>query len=68
MRGGTEVRRSEAARHPRVVLTTTNTRALEALVGPAPAYELIGKPSDIEVLPAAVHRAAGTTRLERART
>ncbi len=50
----------EAARDRRVVLTTTNKRALDELVGPTPAHELIGKPYDIEVLLAAVHRAAGT--------
>ncbi len=52
---------SEAARGRRFVLTTTNKHALEELVGPTPAHELIGKPYDIEALLAAVHRAAGTT-------
>ena len=55
-----EVSAREAARGRRVVLTTTNKRALEALVGSTPAHELAGKPYDIEELLAAVHRAAGT--------
>ena len=54
-------RAGEAARDRRFVLTTTNKRALEELVGPTPAHELLGKPYDIEALLAAVHRAAGTT-------
>ena len=56
-----EASASAAARGRRFVLTTTNKRALEELVGPTPAHELVGKPYDIEVLLAAVHRAAGTT-------
>ncbi len=55
-----EVRGSDAARGRRFVLTTTNKRALEELVGPTPAHELIGKPYDIEALLGAVHRAVGT--------
>ena len=51
----------EAARGRRFVLTTTNKRALEELVGPTPAHELVGKPYDVDALLAAVHRAAGTT-------
>ena len=39
------------------VLTTTNKRALDDLVGPSNAIEIIGKPYDIEQLTAAVCRA-----------
>ena len=55
-----EVRGSDATRGRRFVLTTTNKRALEELVGPTPAHELVGKPYDLDALLAAVHRAAGT--------
>lgn len=41
-----------------VVLTTTNKRALEGWVGPTPAFELIGKPYDLDRLLAAIRRAA----------
>ncbi len=54
-----QVSGSAAARGRRVVLTTTNKRALDGLVGPTPAHELVGKPYDIDVLLAAVHRATG---------
>lgn len=43
-----------------LVLTTTNKRDLEALVGPTPTREIIGKPYDIDELLAAVQRAADT--------
>jgi hypothetical protein len=39
------------------VLTTTNNRALDELVGPTPTHELLGKPYEIDELLAAVHRA-----------
>ena len=38
------------------VLTTTNKRALDELVGPSNAIEILGKPYDIEQLVAAVRR------------
>jgi CheY-like chemotaxis protein len=40
-----------------VVLTTTNLRALEGLVGPTGAHEMIGKPFDLDQILAAVRRA-----------
>jgi len=40
-----------------VVLTTTNKRALDELVGPTPAHEIIGKPFDLNDLLAAVRAA-----------
>ena len=39
-----------------LVLTTTNKKALEQLVGPTPTIELVGKPFDIEELLAAVRQ------------
>jgi CheY-like chemotaxis protein len=41
-----------------VVLTTTNVEALEELVGPTGAHELIGKPFDLDQIVAAVRRAS----------
>ena len=52
-----QVAQSDAARGRRFVLTTTNKRALETLVGATSAHELIGKPYDLDELLAAVHRA-----------
>jgi FixJ family two-component response regulator len=43
-----------------LVLTTTNKRVLEALVGPTPTLEIVGKPYDIDEIVTAVQRAAGT--------
>jgi DNA-binding NtrC family response regulator len=40
-----------------VVLTTTNKRALDALVGATPAFELIGKPYDLDEIIGAIRRA-----------
>lgn len=51
------VERSDAARGRRFVLTTTNKRALEELVGPTSARELVGRPFDIDQIVAAVRRA-----------
>lgn len=41
------------------VLTTTNKRALDDLVGPSNAIEILGKPYDIEQLVASVRTALG---------
>jgi DNA-binding NtrC family response regulator len=43
----------------RVVLTTTNKRALDSLVGPTETIEIIGKPYDLDQIVKAVNRAAG---------
>lgn len=40
-----------------VVVTTTNKRVLDELVGPNPAHELIGKPYDLDELADALRRA-----------
>ena len=40
----------------RLVLTTTNKRALESLVGPTEAHEIVGKPYDLEQIVKAVER------------
>jgi len=45
-----EVAASDAGRGRRFLMTTTNKRALESLVGPTVAHEVIGKPYDIEAL------------------
>ena len=42
------------------VLTTTNQRALDSIVGRSDAIEIVGKPYDLKVLTDAVRRAAGT--------
>jgi DNA-binding NtrC family response regulator len=52
-----EFRVADSVRKLPVVLTTTNKRALEAMVGPAEALEIIGKPYDLNDLADAVHRA-----------
>ncbi len=43
-------RSTEAVRPLHLVVTTTNKRALEELVGPTESLELIGKPVDHEVI------------------
>ena len=39
------------------VVTTTNKKALDQIVGETPAYELIGKPYDLEVIVSALKNA-----------
>lgn len=50
---------SDAMKGRAVVLTTTNKRALDSLVGPTETIEIIGKPYDLDHILAAVKRAAG---------
>ena len=42
----------------RVVVTTTNKNVLESMVGPTRAFEIHGKPYDIDLIASAVERAA----------
>jgi DNA-binding response OmpR family regulator len=51
------VRDGDAGRARAFVLTTTNKRALEELVGETAAHEIVGKPYDLDDLVAAVRRA-----------
>ena len=53
-----ELRAHLSARAVPVVLMTTNKPALDRLVGPTAALELVGKPFDIGDIVAAVRRAA----------
>jgi hypothetical protein len=43
----------------RIVVTTTNKKVLESMVGPTRAFEVHGKPYDIDLIVSAVERAAG---------
>jgi DNA-binding NarL/FixJ family response regulator len=50
---------SEHMRGRKVVLTTTNKKRLEELVGPTDALEIVGKPYDIDEIVRAVKAALG---------
>lgn len=50
---------NEQMKGRRLVLTTTNKRALDAMVGPTEALEIIGKPYDLDQVVRAVKKAAG---------
>jgi len=50
---------SESMRGRKVVLTTTNKNRLEELVGPTDAFEIVGKPYDLEKIVEAVKVALG---------
>lgn len=51
------VRDGPAGQGRHFVLTTANVRALESLVGPTSAHEILGKPYDLDMFSAAVLRA-----------
>jgi DNA-binding response OmpR family regulator len=51
---------SESMRGRKVVLTTTNKKRLEELVGPTETYEIVGKPYDLDQIVGAVKAAIGT--------
>lgn len=59
------VRNGQAAQGRQFVLTSTNKRALEALVGATGAYQIVGKPFDLNTISAAVRSAARTARRHR---
>lgn len=59
-----EVAASPAGQRCRFILTTTNKRALEGLVGEVPAIEIMGKPWDLDELVNAVRRAIGDSAIE----
>ena len=50
---------SESMRGRKVVLTTTNKKRLEELVGKTDALEIVGKPYDLDQIVAAVKTALG---------
>lgn len=51
------VQQSNGGNRRQFVVTTTNKRALESIVGPTAAFEIIGKPYDLDLVIAAVRRA-----------
>ena len=53
-----ELLATDAMAGRRVVVTTTNKRVLESMVGPTRAFEVHGKPYDIDLIVSAVERAA----------
>jgi DNA-binding response OmpR family regulator len=57
------LRDTEALRRRVFVLTTTNKRVLEDLVGPTEAYEIVGKPFDMAEVARAVRAALVKRRL-----
>jgi DNA-binding NarL/FixJ family response regulator len=50
---------SESMRGRKVVLTTTNKQRLEELVGPTDAFEIVGKPYDLDRIVGAVKASIG---------
>jgi DNA-binding response OmpR family regulator len=50
---------SEHMRGRKVVVTTTNKKRLEEMVGPTDAFEIVGKPYDIDEVVRAVKAALG---------
>jgi CheY-like chemotaxis protein len=48
---------SESMRGRKLVLTTTNKKRLDELVGPTDAFEIVGKPYDLEKIVSAVKTA-----------
>ena len=50
---------TEAMHGRKVVVTTTNKHRLEELVGPTDAFEIVGKPYDLERIVGAVKNAVG---------
>jgi len=50
---------SESIRGRKIVLTTTNKKRLDELVGPTDALEIVGKPYDLEKIVDAVKSAIG---------
>jgi DNA-binding response OmpR family regulator len=60
------MRDTQAMRGRPVVVTTTNKAALDRLVGPTDACEILGKPFDLEAVAGAVRRALGMPPKEEA--
>jgi DNA-binding NtrC family response regulator len=54
-----ELMNTETMGGRRVIVTTTNKNVLESMVGPTPAFEVHGKPYDIDLIVSAVERAVG---------
>jgi DNA-binding NarL/FixJ family response regulator len=50
---------SESMHRRKVVLTTTNKKRLEELVGATDAFEIVGKPYDLEMIVQVVKTASG---------